>query len=98
MSANPSKDLLSDRTTATITAENGEVTTKPTILLTNDEARMLREYRQFLLRRGLKEALFCNNCFQQGDMARDGVKMFVTPNQIAIECRCSLRFYQGQTL
>lgn len=82
-------------TTADILGPDGELATKPTTILTQEEADILRSYKKFLAARGLREALYCNACWS-GDR-EDGCKAFVTDGQIAIECRCRLRFFQGQT-
>ena len=66
------------------------------MLLSIEEAKLLREYKKFLLRHGLKEALYCNACFERN--LSHGTEAYVTSEQIVIKCRCRLRFYQGQTL
>ena len=85
----------SDVTTGTIVTPDGEVANKPAVLLTTEEAELLRKYKQFLTKRGLREALYCNDCF--GGNLDDGCKAFVRSEQILIECRCKMRFYQGLT-
>ena len=84
-----------DKTTSILYAPNGEQATFPTRLLSDDEARTMRQYKKLLLRYGLREALFCNGCWN-GDRA-DGCKAHVTDSQILIQCRCTVRFFQGQT-
>lgn len=84
-----------DQTTAQILGPDGEVATKPTVILDQEEAELLRKYRKFLQKRGLREALYCNTCWSGN--REDGCKAFVTDGQIGIECRCQFRFYQGQT-
>lgn len=95
MSANPEKALLNDKTTATILAPDGSVANLPTEILTGDDARLLRDYRRFLIRHGYKEALYCDRCWER-NLAR-GTEAFVTPERIAIKCRCRLTYFQGQT-
>lgn len=86
---------IASQTTAEIVGPDGELLTKPTTVLTQEDADLLRKYKKFLDARGLREALYCKACWD-GDR-HDGCKAFVTDSQIAIECRCSLRFYQGQS-
>jgi hypothetical protein len=82
-------------TTGTILNADGEPATKPTVLLSADEARLLREYKKFLHSHGLRETLHCNTCFS-GDLS-DGMRDFVTDGQIMWECRHRILFHQGQS-
>ena len=79
----------------TIITPDGEVATKPTILLDHEEAALLRLYKKFLAKRGLREALYCNACWDGN--REDGCRAHVTDAQIVIDCRCTLRFHQGQS-
>jgi hypothetical protein len=83
-------------TTGTIVTPEGEVATKPTVLLTTEEAELLRQYKKFLGKRNLREALYCQDCWNHN--LEDGCRAFVTSSQILIECRCKMRFFQGATL
>lgn len=67
----------------------------PTIQLSADEARLLRQYKKLLASNGLREAVFCNNCWE-GNIS-DGCDAIVTDTQIIIKCRCTLRVYMGPT-
>lgn len=84
-----------DKSTTQILGPDGSVATVATVLLSEEEARLLRTYRKFLERHGLREALYCNHCWN-GER-EDGCKAFVTTNQIGIQCRCKMRFFQGMT-
>lgn len=84
-----------DVTVGTLVDANGEVVSKPTVLLTHDEAKLLREYKKFLAKRGLREATYCNTCWQ-GNL-EDGMDVFVRDDQILFKCRHRLLFYQGQS-
>ena len=86
---------LAEKTTTQILGPDGSVAVLPTVLLNDEDARLLRTYKQFLARHGLKEALFCQACWT-GER-EDGCKAFVTTNQIMIQCRCRNRFFQGPT-
>lgn len=79
----------------TIVGPNGEALSKPTHLLTSEEAALLRRYKKFLQARGLREAIFCNSCFS-GNLS-DGTRFNVTDAQIQVNCRCRQLFYQGQS-
>jgi hypothetical protein len=82
-------------TTGTILTPSGEIAQKPTMLLSDDDARLLREYKKFLQRHGLRETLYCNTCFE-GNL-NDGLRAFVTDGQILFECRHRMLFHQGQS-
>ena len=80
----------------TLIDSNGVVLNRPAITLSAEDARLLREYKKFLQKQGLKEALYCSHCWT-GER-EDGCKAFVTDSQIGIICRCRIRFHQGQSL
>lgn len=82
-------------TTGTILTPDGELAQKPTQLLSQTDAELLRQYKKFLERHGLREALYCNACWDRS--LSDGIRAFVTDAQILIDCRCKMRFYMGQT-
>ena len=85
---------LAEKTTSVILGPDGEQATIPTRILSDADARLLREYKKFLQRVGLREALFCNTCWS-GEKD-DGCRAHVTSSQILIQCRCQIRFFQGQ--
>jgi hypothetical protein len=60
-----------------------------------EDAKLLREYKKFLMRMGLREALYCQHCWS-GDR-HDGCEAHVTDNDILIKCRCQIRFHRGST-
>ena len=93
---NPEKPLLGDKTNSLIVSPDGTAANYPTVLLSMEDAKLLREYKKFLLRMGLKEAVYCNSCYERN--LSHGTEFFVTSDQIMIKCRCQVRFYQGQTL
>lgn len=88
--------METDVTTSTIVGPDGEVANKPAHILTSEEALILRQYKKFLEARGLREALYCQDCWDGG--LSDGCRAFVTSNQILIECRCKTRFFQGMSI
>ena len=65
------------------------------VLFTQAEAELLRAYKKLLLRHGLREALYCNQCWDHD--LQDGCKAFVRDDRILIQCRCTTRAYAGQT-
>jgi hypothetical protein len=86
---------MAEKTTGTIILPDGDQQAIPTIVLDHDTAKLLRDYKKhFLLKFGLREALYCRECFQT---QHDGTDAYVTDNQIAIKCRHRLLFYQGQS-
>ena len=86
---------LAEKTTTQILGPDGNVAVLPTVILSDEDARLLRTYKKFLERHGLRDALYCNDCWS-GER-EDGVKAFVTPNQIGMHCRCKMRFFNGMT-
>jgi hypothetical protein len=85
----------SDIVQGSIVDPDGNVVNKPTQVLTTEEAELLRRYKKFLASKGMREAVYCNACFE-GDLS-DGMRAFVTDGQILFECRHRMLFYQGQT-
>lgn len=79
----------------TILGPDGQPATVPTIRLSTEEAELLRKYKKFLLNRGLREALYCNTCFE-GNQS-DGCEAHVTDGNILIRCRCTVRLFMGLT-
>ena len=87
--------MSAEQTKAVIVAPDGTAANYPTTILTGDEARLLRSYKKFLNQHGLKEALYCNACWEHN--LQHGCEAYVTTDQIMIKCRCQVRFHQGQT-
>jgi len=82
-----------ERTTGTILGPDGAPAEVPTIVLDDDAARTFREYKKVLQRLGLKEALYCNECWDRN--LDHGCEAYVTSSQIVVKCRCRIRFHQG---
>lgn len=80
---------------ATVMGRDGQMYNVTPIELSHDEALILRQYKKFLRRHGLREALYCQSCWN-GDR-HDGCEAHVTDSEIGIACRCRLRHYHGQT-
>lgn len=76
-----------------IVTPDGSPAQLDTIHLDQAEAMLLRQYKKFLQRRGLKEALYCDACW--GNHVHNGCEAQVTDGQIFIKCRCTLRTYTG---
>lgn len=90
--------LLKPNTNVTegaIVGPDGSVINKPTVILSADEARLLRQYKKFLQKYGIRETVFCNQCFE-GNLS-DGMRAFVTDSQVMWECRHRMLFHQGQS-
>jgi hypothetical protein len=76
--------------------ENGETRDIKTVMLSSEQALLMREYRKkVLMPLGLQEAVFCAECERAS--REDGCKSFVTDSQIGIICRCTQRLYLGQS-
>jgi hypothetical protein len=84
-----------DVTEGTIVNPDGSIASRPTLLLSAEDAKLLREYKKLLRKLNLREALYCNDCWD--GTREDGCKAFVTDAQIGIFCRCKQRFHQGQS-
>lgn len=74
----------------------GAVAIPDRIMLTDEEAKLLRAYKKFLLTHDLREAVYCQRCWSK-DLS-DGTQFFVTPDKILIKCRCAERMYLGASL
>lgn len=86
-----------DTTTGTILSPDGSLATIKTVILDREDAELLRRYKKFLSRHGLREALFCNSCWDTHSLA-DGCEAHVTNHDILIRCRCTQRFYRGMSV
>jgi len=84
-----------DTTSSLIVGPDGNPLSVPTVVLDHTDAALLRQYKKLLLKLGLREALYCNDCWNQ--QVHDGLEAHVTDSQIVFRCRCKLRFYQGQS-
>lgn len=82
-------------TEGTILQADGSIANKPTRILSSEDAKVLRAYKKFLEAHGLREALYCNECFS-GNLS-DGMRAHVTDGQILFECRHRMLFFQGQS-
>lgn len=79
----------------TIITPTGEVANRPTVMFTDEEARLLRTYKKFLEAHGLREALYCQKCWDH-DLS-DGLQAFVASEKIGFICRCTTRLHFGAT-
>lgn len=87
---------MNENQTATILAPNGEPATLRAVQMDAEAARIMREYKKkVLLKYGLREALYCNSCFEQN--RSDGCEAHVADSGIMIRCRCSVRNFMGPT-
>lgn len=67
--------------------------TIPTEEISFEDAKLLREYKKFLLKHDLREALYCQRCW--GHNLNDGCEAHVTDSSVLIRCRCTLRHHRG---
>ena len=78
---------------STLVTPDGEVAIKANVPISFDDANLLRSYKKLLMRLGLREALYCQSCWNSSQ--HDGCRAHVTDTSILIECRCKTRFFQG---
>jgi hypothetical protein len=64
-------------------------------LMLPSTALMLRQYRKFLNRHALREALYCQACEQSE--RHGGTSANVLDDKIEIVCRCTRRFFRGKS-
>lgn len=57
--------------------------------ITAEQARIFREYKKVMQTLGLKEALYCDQCWNAN--LSNGCEAFVTSDRIVIRCRCTIR-------
>jgi len=74
---------------------NGLPTSLPTQVLTAEDAALLRLYKKFLHSHGLREAVFCNSCYQGAQ--HDGMEAYVTDGEVMFRCRHRMLYYKGQS-
>ena len=86
---------MSEKTSGTIIEADGTPAELPTIVLDDDDAMLLRNYKRFLLKYGLAEALRCKHCFEDLGPASAGMEARVTDTQIVFRCRHRLLYWQG---
>ena len=95
MSTNPVKPLLNDTTKSVIVAPDGTPATLPTVILTGEEAKLLREYKKFKQRHRILEANYCEDCWEQN--RNHGMDGYVSNESIFVRCRCRALHFQGPT-
>jgi hypothetical protein len=90
-----SRIISDDRTTGTVLDANGQPSARPTTILTADEAALLRAYKKFLQKHGIRDASYCASCFSGN--RHDGMQVRVTDAEIIFICRCRMLYHLGQT-
>lgn len=86
---------MPDRTSGLILGPNGDPMKVPTVVFDPEDARTLRQYKRVLQKYGLKEALYCDECWERN--LHHGLEAEVTDQRIIMKCRCRLRYFQGPT-
>ena len=84
---------MSETAPGVIVAPDGTPATIPTVILDSADVAVLKQYKKFLRKYGLREALYCNHCWD--GQREDGCEAYVTDSQVLIKCRCRIRFFQG---
>jgi len=81
----------------TITDAEGEPAELPNEPITDPELELLLQYKQFLQRRGYREAVYCTRCW--GNNLADGTEFHVQSRGVSIEalirCRCRVAYGRG---
>lgn len=87
--------LITEHTTGQLVTPDGALLSRPTRVLTANEAGTLRQYFRWALQAQLEPELLCGQCF---DHSRDTKATYeITDNQITIICGCQIRFSHGVT-
>lgn len=83
--------------TVTLYDANGEPTSLPHEAISEDELRLLLDYKKFLVKHGYREAVYCSRCW--GNNLADGTEFRVQSNGFTIEalikCRCRVAYGKG---
>lgn len=83
--------------TVTLYDANGEPTDLPHEPLSDDELRLLLEYKKFLQKHEYREAVYCNRCW--GKNLAEGTEFRVQTSGLTVEaiirCRCRTAYGKG---
>lgn len=83
--------------TLTLYGPDGEPANLPHEQITEDELRLLLEYKKFLQKHEYREAVYCNRCW--GNNLSDGARFQVQTSGLTIEafiqCRCRAAYGKG---
>jgi len=90
---NPAR-TLADRTKGLLFDEHGQPASLPTVLMSRDEAQILRQYARFLHDRRLSVSYYCRGCWN-GRTTADPLMVKISPGQVVFTCRCRIRYWQG---
>jgi hypothetical protein len=78
----------------TLYGADGEPATLPHEPLSEDDLRLLLEYKRFLQRKGYREAVYCSRCW--GNNLADGTEFRVQTSGLTVEaiikCRCRVAY------
>lgn len=77
----------------TLVTADGSLVTKRNVPISVEDHLLLLKYKRFLERQGLREALYCNTCWEGN--REDGTRAAVTSSSVLIECRCTTRSRAG---
>lgn len=97
------KPIENDKTTSTIEMSDGEQIRLSTVILSDDEASTLREYRDWLEARRISRTFFCPHCkvpdpMTAGRFLPKPMEAFITDHQILLSCDHRRLFYHGRTV
>lgn len=81
----------------TLYGADGEPTNLPHEPISDDELRLLLEYKRFLAKHGYREAVYCSRCW--GNNLADGTEFRVQTSGLTVEamirCRCRVAYGKG---
>jgi hypothetical protein len=83
--------IVNGKASGVILDANGEPASRPTTLLTNDEAKLMRDFiRRIAHKHGLVFNTYCTNC-------DDRMTSKVEAGMIVFNCSCRMLFHRGQS-
>jgi hypothetical protein len=81
----------------TLYGADGEPTETPHEPLSDDDLRLLLQYKKFLQARGYREAVYCTRCWSNN--LEDGTQFQVQTSGLTVEaiirCRCRTAYGKG---
>lgn len=90
-----SRPTENDKTSGMLFDAQGRPTSLPTVLMTRQDAEIIRAYRHLLHTRRLSRSLFCRLCYGGRPSEENAIHESVTDDQVVYCCLCRIRF--GQT-
>lgn len=86
---------MGDKGSFILDPTTGEPAAVTTVRFDAEDAALLRRYKKFLAKYGLKEALYCDSCWERN--LSHGLEAYVTADKVFMKCRCTIRMFDGPT-